>query len=938
MSNYPFIVPDAAAGLSSNYETFDFRGRPRIPAYPALDRMKQQALDAQTKEVTNQSHTSVPIYGLQSGIPENVPESGFKLLSAVPLPGHKGSMNVVTNQALASGMASDRNSYYQLQKALQAGDEVSANFYRTQLKIPINTAPNLSYSVMPPILPSLIGPTQNFSTHGTEPSSQNPDGNPPTNPPSNPPQGNPPPGQPNNNGIGWDSGTALEMLHMTDSERDQHLDSLNQPLPPHPHEEKTTTGPSLFEQAQQERFEEKQKAERKKEVKQEQRKSFFNSGAQFAYQEAPAIYSLEKTQNEGFNVDPYAITNLAQTRLAKTMPMVQEDEDLAKTQKDPFIWEGHKNKLNYLLKKKIERRRKAKNIPIQQAESIAYRDELGEDEKEGPPPKEEVSSFLKLFKKAKDKKEEKEEQEGQDQHVINMAALDKILKKQEESFEKLHEYVDENFVAPFLMQSFKSEALDIITIAEENLIEAQEKIIAKPSRAAEAIQALKKGVNASAMKLGQLTKEAGSQMKKQGQIKGGQLLDAAGKKAKQAIQEGIPQLTQMVKEHGPDTAYKSAAIVAAAAMFVPKLLLYAADKLIDGIEAVKANHQRVMNNYKSETETQTQSQEEPMQRSRSRTRATSQTRTKSKSRSKSRAKSQTRAQELAQAEAIAQQAVQPPPKPPKKRKTAGSKADREALAEAERFKNNEKTNFSKFSNFSVGPSDGIKRIKFKGNKMFMDKTEKDYPKKRMKFTPMKGHGVPFPGCYPPPKPSLAKAREDVELGQYLICKKKLRENILSVLRARNRKKTNEYPNQPISDRLKTAILECLVGSNPTMDSLTQEERYFLSSLVKRSKATHLIVPSYNHISNTYQESKDKIRRLPGKELRNQLKINVGELESKNNSDLLKHQTEELLIRLVKETDFSKEIANQIANTYHLNIEFTPYRAIYKDTKNERSWI
>lgn len=132
-------------------------------------------------------------------------------------------------------------------------------------------------------------------------------------------------------------------------------------------------------------------------------------------------------------------------------------------------------------------------------------------------------------------------------------------------------------------------------------------------------------------------------------------------------------------------------------------------------------------------------------------------------------------------------------------------------------------------------------------------------------------------------------RDDIPFGIFLIDKLQLHHGILSIVRASNRKKIANLPNRPISTAFRGALSDCLNGINPDTTTLTHAEQLFLSELVRRAKVTHVHVgrgfANHNSKSSGHDDSLKEL--LP---LQHQLTLNLGELDSGNNSDLLKRDT------------------------------------------------
>ena len=252
-------------------------------------------------------------------------------------------------------------------------------------------------------------------------------------------------------------------------------------------------------------------------------------------------------------------------------------------------------------------------------------------------------------------------------------------------------------------------------------------------------------------------------------------------------------------------------------------------------------------------------------------------------------------------------------------------ASRTRLQESKKFTAEEKASFRKRkaveipkSNFeqlqdSLRASPQFQSMNAQNNIQENDEEDNDWKGdgiKRIRFTPSSGRGF---GDYKVDK-------QYGKLGQYLLHKEKLAGNKLSILRERSRFKTNEYPNQLISDSMVKLLQTCLMGDSPSkkiFQSLPHEEQWFLSRLIKRSKCTHVSLPHIDEISSSYDQSTRATQHLPLAELKQKLQICLGEIKSGNNSNLLKTQTQEILIRCVEHHLLSYELAQDYAHTFHL---------------------
>ena len=168
------------------------------------------------------------------------------------------------------------------------------------------------------------------------------------------------------------------------------------------------------------------------------------------------------------------------------------------------------------------------------------------------------------------------------------------------------------------------------------------------------------------------------------------------------------------------------------------------------------------------------------------------------------------------------------------------------------------------------------------------------------------------------KGKLSPAREDVEFGIFGVDKVKLKHGLLSIIRLKNRKKINEFPNVIISAELKMAIMECLNGVNPDLTTLSRPDQQYLQKFIKRSHVSNLSIPKVNHNSSvrSHTETEHFFSHL-----QRTLEIGLGEVKSGNNS---------------------KELVNDIYHTLKLLLHYNkislPYfidtvRAVQSELKN-----
>jgi hypothetical protein len=155
---------------------------------------------------------------------------------------------------------------------------------------------------------------------------------------------------------------------------------------------------------------------------------------------------------------------------------------------------------------------------------------------------------------------------------------------------------------------------------------------------------------------------------------------------------------------------------------------------------------------------------------------------------------------------------------------------------------------------------------------------------------------------------IISGRDDACFGIYGICKRKLKDGVFSVIRLKNRKKVNEYPNRQINNSLKSAVLELLQGVSPRLDSLSSEDAQFIRKFVERSKVNHIELPRVSTTDN-------KLIHQTG--LAHELEVNLGHIHSGNTSKLLKEETLAIVDKLEKQKVFNNYQANEIIKTFQL---------------------
>jgi hypothetical protein len=168
--------------------------------------------------------------------------------------------------------------------------------------------------------------------------------------------------------------------------------------------------------------------------------------------------------------------------------------------------------------------------------------------------------------------------------------------------------------------------------------------------------------------------------------------------------------------------------------------------------------------------------------------------------------------------------------------------------------------------------------------------------------------------------------DDGECGIYLIDKNKLKMNppILSVLRARNRKKTNEYKNQQISPECAHCIFQILAHCQPDISKLTYREKVIVSKLIKRSRHPHLqTYYPYVKRADPYPIDPVKVNKIdPIISLKRQLRRNLGEIKTGNDSGEMNYKTFQIVYELYKQKHITLEQFNKYCNQFNLRSHYT----------------
>jgi len=168
--------------------------------------------------------------------------------------------------------------------------------------------------------------------------------------------------------------------------------------------------------------------------------------------------------------------------------------------------------------------------------------------------------------------------------------------------------------------------------------------------------------------------------------------------------------------------------------------------------------------------------------------------------------------------------------------------------------------------------------------------------------------------------------DDGECGIYLIDKNKLKMNppVLSVLRARNRKKTNEYKNQQISPECAHCIFQILANCQPDIGKLSDREKVIVSKLIKRSRHPH-VKPYYPYVRkpDPYPIDPIKINKIdPIISLKRQLRRNLGEIKTGNDSGEMNYKTFQIVHELYKQKQITLQQFDKYCNQFNLRSQYT----------------
>lgn len=147
-------------------------------------------------------------------------------------------------------------------------------------------------------------------------------------------------------------------------------------------------------------------------------------------------------------------------------------------------------------------------------------------------------------------------------------------------------------------------------------------------------------------------------------------------------------------------------------------------------------------------------------------------------------------------------------------------------------------------------------------------------------------------------------RVNIPFGVLSVDGNKLKKNIISIARLQTNKKVDNLPNMKISDTFKSIVFELLQGvllKNELMQ-LSQQEQEYINRFIKVSQVSDLEIPKVN---------------MSEQEMKQLLLINLGQIDSQNNSIELKEQTKQILNYLHSQKQLSDTQYHHISIQYKL---------------------
>lgn len=167
-------------------------------------------------------------------------------------------------------------------------------------------------------------------------------------------------------------------------------------------------------------------------------------------------------------------------------------------------------------------------------------------------------------------------------------------------------------------------------------------------------------------------------------------------------------------------------------------------------------------------------------------------------------------------------------------------------------------------------------------------------------------------------------RDNQPFGIFFIDNNQLEDNVLSLIRQTTKTKINDYPNQPISNSIKSALIDLMHDKYPDLTKLAPLDQFFIKHLIKRSKLNikpPVSPPSPPIISEKTKmpSKKNKKRKVDNssKKLMDQLTLNLGALKAGTRSKQLQERTRYLIRTLYEMRELTRERVLQISRVFKL---------------------
>ncbi len=145
------------------------------------------------------------------------------------------------------------------------------------------------------------------------------------------------------------------------------------------------------------------------------------------------------------------------------------------------------------------------------------------------------------------------------------------------------------------------------------------------------------------------------------------------------------------------------------------------------------------------------------------------------------------------------------------------------------------------------------------------------------------------------------SKSNISFGLLILDQSKLNSNVFSAVRATTGKGISDLASRPLSSELTKAIKSIIsnVQVPRNLDQLNFDEQMWLKKLTDKSKiGVHI--------------------PLPAKQLLEKLKVDLGSIQSGNNSALLKEETMKVIALMKKNNILSKQMSNEIRETFMNN--------------------